>query len=222
VALRPTVRLRLTLVYGGLFLAAGTVLLVINYGLVRSNLPAVPSFQEIVPVEAEVTIPFPPAEPPDQEIDRALQEEANRFREATLNALLVQSAIALAIMALVSVGLGWLVAGRVLRPLKNITTTARRLSEENLHERIALAGPSDELKELADTFDAMLARLETAFDSQRRFIANASHELRTPLAIEQTMLEEAPSRGREGARGVTAEPTPDRESAAPGPQRPGG
>jgi signal transduction histidine kinase len=191
VALRPTVRLRLTLVCGGLFLAAGTVLLVINYGLVRSNLPAVPAFQEIVPVEAEVTIPFPPAEPPDQEIDRALQQEAERFREATLNELLVQSAIALAIMAFVSVGLGWLVAGRVLRPLKSITTTARRLSEENLHERIGLAGPSDELKELADTFDAMLARLEAAFDSQRRFIANASHELRTPLAIEQTMLEVA-------------------------------
>ena len=190
-ALRPTVRLRLTLVYGGLFLAAGTVLLVINYGLVRRNLPAVPAFQEIVPVEAEVTIPFPPAGPPDPEIDRALQQEAERFQEATLNALLVQSAIALVIMAFVSVGLGWLVAGRVLRPLKNITTTARRLSEENLHERIGLVGPSDELKELADTFDAMLARLEAAFDSQRRFIANASHELRTPLAIEQTMLEVA-------------------------------
>jgi signal transduction histidine kinase len=191
VALRPTVRLRLTLFYGGLFLAAGTVLLVINYGLVRSNLPAVPAFQEIVPVEAEVTLPSPPAEPPDPEIDRALREEGERFREATLNELLVQSAIALAIMAVVSVGLGWLMAGRVLRPLKSITTTARRLSEENLHERIGLAGPSDELKELADTFDAMLARLEGAFESQRRFIANASHELRTPLAIEQTMLEVA-------------------------------
>lgn len=190
-ALRPTVRLRLTFVYGGLFLAAGTVLLIMNYGLVRNNLPSVPAFQEIIPVEAEVTVPSPPTEPPDQEIDRALQQEARRFREATLDELVVQSVIALALMVVVSVGLGWLMAGRVLRPLTNITTTARRLSEENLHERIALGGPSDELKELADTFDAMLARLEAAFDSQRRFIANASHELRTPLAIEQTMLEVA-------------------------------
>ncbi len=188
--LRPTVRLRLTLVYGGLFLAAGAILLLINYGLVRSNLPA-PAFQEIVPADAELHLPFPPVEAPDAEIDRVLREEAERFRQATLNELLVQSVITLAIMAVVSVGLGWLVAGRVLRPLKDITTTARRLSEENLHERIGLAGPPDELKELADTFDAMLARLETAFDSQRRFIANASHELRTPLAIEQTMLEVA-------------------------------
>ncbi len=190
--LRPTIRLRLTLVYGGLFLAAGTVLLVVNYGLVRNNLP-MPTFQEIVPAEpgVEVTLPFPPDEAPHEEIDRALQEEAERFRNATLNELVVQSAVALGIMAVASVALGWLVAGRVLQPLKDITTTARRLSEENLHERIGLSGPPDELKELADTFDAMLARLEAAFDAQRRFIANASHELRTPLAIEQTLLEVA-------------------------------
>jgi signal transduction histidine kinase len=193
VRLRPTVRLRLTLVYGGLFLAAGTVLLLVNYGLVRRNLP-MPTFQEIVPADpgVEVTLPtFRPDEAPHRDIDRALREEAERFRQATLNELVVQSAIALGIMAVASVALGWLVAGRVLQPLKDITTTARRLSEENLHERIGLSGPPDELKELADTFDAMLARLEAAFDAQRRFIANASHELRTPLAIEQTMLEVA-------------------------------
>ena len=89
-ALRPTVRLRLTLVYGGLFLAAGTVLLVMNDVLVRNNLPSVPAFLEVVPVEPEVTVPFPPMQPRDEEIDRALQREAERFREATLNELVVQ------------------------------------------------------------------------------------------------------------------------------------
>jgi hypothetical protein len=86
-------------------------------------------------------------------------------------------------MATASFGVGWLVAGRALRPVHRMTTTARRLSESNLHERIALDGPDDELKELADTFDAMLARLEAAFAAQRRFVADASHELRTPLTI---------------------------------------
>jgi signal transduction histidine kinase len=97
--------------------------------------------------------------------------------------------LVLGLMAVLSLGLGWLVAGRVLRPLQRITATAKRLSERTLDERIALQGPDDELKELADTFDRMLSRLDTAFDSQRRFAANASHELRTPLAISRTELE---------------------------------
>jgi signal transduction histidine kinase len=92
-------------------------------------------------------------------------------------------------MAVVSLYLGWLVAGRVLRPVHIITATARRLSQETLHERIGLTGPRDELKELADTFDAMLARLSSAFESQRRFIANASHELRSPLAEQRALVD---------------------------------
>ncbi len=92
-------------------------------------------------------------------------------------------------MALVSALLGWIMAGRVLRPVHAITAAARRASEENLGERIALAGPEDELKELADTFDAMLARLDAAFASQRRFVANASHELRTPLTVMRTAID---------------------------------
>jgi signal transduction histidine kinase len=91
----------------------------------------------------------------------------------------------------ISVGLGWLMAGRVLRPLRTMTATARRISAQNLHERLALEGPSDELKSLSDTIDELLARLEAAFEAQRRFVANASHELRTPLAMMRTSLDVA-------------------------------
>jgi signal transduction histidine kinase len=101
-------------------------------------------------------------------------------RGAQLHQLLVQSGIALGAMAIVSTGLGWIIAGRVLRPLRTITTAARRISATSLNERIAMGGPNDELKELGDTFDDLLARLERSFDAQRRFVANASHELRTP------------------------------------------
>jgi signal transduction histidine kinase len=94
-------------------------------------------------------------------------------------------------MIAMSVLLGWLVAGRVLRPLRVMTTTTRHISERNLHERLALAGPNDELRDLGDTIDELLARLEAAFDSQRRFVANASHALRTPLMLSQTLLQVA-------------------------------
>jgi signal transduction histidine kinase len=104
---------------------------------------------------------------------------------------LVGSCIVLVAMIGASALLGWLVAGRVLRPLRVMTATARQISERNLHERLALAGPGDELKDLGDTIDGLLARLEAAFDSQRRFIANASHELRTPLMLSQTLLQVA-------------------------------
>jgi signal transduction histidine kinase len=95
------------------------------------------------------------------------------------------------ITAVASIGLGWLVAGRVLRPLRTMTHRARLISERNLHERLALDGPDGELRELGDTFDGLLGRLERAFDAQRRFVANASHELRTPLTVERAMLEVA-------------------------------
>src|SRR5260370_37677149 len=96
-------------------------------------------------------------------------------------------------MAVVSIGLGWLVAGRVLKPLRVMTATTRRISERSLHERLAVGGPDDELKDLSDTIDELLARPGAAFDSQRRFVANASHELRTPLMLTQTMLQVAPA-----------------------------
>jgi signal transduction histidine kinase len=108
-----------------------------------------------------------------------------------LESFKIGSAIALGLITVVSFGLSWWMAGRVLRPVHRITDAARRLSEQTLHRRINLQGPDDELKELADTFDAMLARLEGAFTSQRRFVANASHELRTPLATERVLIDEA-------------------------------
>ena len=125
---------------------------------------------------------------PTQQYARALRLHAD-----DLHQLLVRSGIALAIMTVVSIALGWLVAGRVLRPLRAMTATTRQISERNLDERLALSGPRDELKDLADTIDGLLARLEAHVAEQQRFAANASHELRTPLAVTQTLLDVARS-----------------------------
>jgi len=114
---------------------------------------------------------------------------ALNVNNSDLHQLLIWSVFALAIMAVASIALGWLLAGRVLRPLQVITTAARELSASNLHERLALDGPNDELRELGDTFDELLARLESSFEAQRQFVANASHELRTPLTLERAILE---------------------------------
>jgi signal transduction histidine kinase len=103
--------------------------------------------------------------------------------------VLIADGIALAVIAVAAVAIGWLIAGRVLRPLRTITAAARRISASSLHERLALNGPDDELKELADTLDSLFTRLEAAFDAQRRFAASASHELRTPLTRERTLLQ---------------------------------
>jgi signal transduction histidine kinase len=103
--------------------------------------------------------------------------------------ILIVCAIALAGISAAAAAIGWIIAGRVLRPLSTITAAARRIAASSLHERLALRGPDDELKELGDTFDGLLARLEASFDAQRRFAANASHELRTPLTRERTLLE---------------------------------
>ena len=110
-------------------------------------------------------------------------------RRPALRRVLLLFAAALAALTVGSVVAGWVVAGRALRPIARITATARSISERTLHERIGLGGPRDELRELADVFDTMVARLEGAFESQRRFVANASHELRTPLAIVRTELD---------------------------------
>ncbi|MEW6476433.1 MAG: HAMP domain-containing sensor histidine kinase [Actinomycetota bacterium] len=219
--LRPTVRLKLTLTYGGLFLLAGALLLTVNYALVRRSLGPAPdvglTFVAGAPagggpgsgavrvfigdkrdVIGTVTKgPGPggilpePVTPDGRKVSDVLQEVTDSYRSRTLHELVVKSLQALGLMAVLSVGFGWAISGRVLAPLHRMTATARKLSDENLHERIALEGPDDELKELADTFDAMLARLEAAFESQKRFVANASHELRTPLSIMRTEVDVA-------------------------------
>ncbi|MHA6761236.1 sensor histidine kinase [Streptacidiphilus sp. PAMC 29251] len=114
---------------------------------------------------------------------------ADQVKNAALHQMLLWSGLGLLVMALAGSAMGWWLAGRAVRPVRRVTETARRISEENLHERMASTGPHDELRELADTFDTMLQRLDRAFDSQRRFVANASHELRTPLAVQRASIE---------------------------------
>ena len=164
---RRTIRVRLAALLFAVFLGSGAVLLAVTFAIFQgrtgNTLQAVPVGLQtrITPVSS------------DQ------------------HQLLIASGIALAIMAGVSLALGWLVAGRFLRPLRTIMTTTRDISSTNLHERLRLPGPDDELKELADTFDQLLDRLERSFAFERQFVANASHELRTPLAGMRTSLDVA-------------------------------
>ncbi len=236
---RPSIRLRLTLWYGGLFLLAGVVLLAANFVLVARNFPS--DFEELRQsvverldlepddLRGEFALPALPvtvvradgaaavdtSDAGSDAGDSALRSSTAKngvpiqrpggprevaFRQFfdgvvsevesdTLRQLVWQSSIALVATAFVSIGLGWFVAGRMLRPVHEISATARRISDEHLEDRIALKGPPDELKELADQFDAMLDRLQSAFEAQREFVANASHELRTPLTIIRTELD---------------------------------
>jgi signal transduction histidine kinase len=183
--MRRRFRAYLTVVYGGLFLASGTGLLGLTYWLADTRFP--------VTGRRSGTGHGSPGTLPSQQRAAALAAKAQSVAEraAALHSLLVMSGIALAVMTVISVGLGWLVAGRMLRPLRMITTAARRISASNLHERLAMTGPDDELKELSDTFDGLLGRLERAFGAQRQFVANASHELRTPLARQRALIEVA-------------------------------
>ncbi len=194
---RPSARLRLTLIYTALFVLAGGMLLGFNYLLMQQRLNDGLSEHLRARIEARLATPLPsPQHGATPSSERAqphsiLEETAREVRADALRQLIIQSSVALVAMAALSAGLGWLMAGRVLRPLHQITATARRMSESRLHQRIALHGPQDELKELADTFDEMLARLDAAFESQKHFVANASHELRTPLSIIRTELDVA-------------------------------
>jgi len=193
------IRIRLALIYAGLFLAAGSALLGLTYGLVASSLPAqppAPSKQETISERAKLGAACKQPHPDPGTIEacqRAYAAGADAAsqsqRQQTLHSLLLFSLAGLAVMTVASGGAGWVMSGRVLRPVRTITETARRASEQHLGERLALTGPRDELKELADTFDAMLERLDRAFAAQRRFIANASHELRTPLTVMRTAID---------------------------------
>jgi signal transduction histidine kinase len=179
---RRTVRLRLTLWYGGLFLAFGTALLALTYALV---------VQALVGNTASNAFCQRPrlgcrAIGAQQALALALRDHATVLHE-----LLARSAAALAVMTVLAVAFGWIIANRVLRPLRAITAAARQISAANLAERLALTGPDDEVRQLADTFDGLLARLEASFRAQRQFIANASHELRTPLARQRVISQVA-------------------------------
>src|SRR5262249_22016722 len=186
------IRVRLTLLYAGAFFVAGAALVAVMYILLGQALDR----QLTARVGISEHLTEPSANDPvslqrahDQE--QAIRAQFEKDRDNTRNAMLVASLVALGAVGLIAGGFGWLLAGRSLRPLQDITATARRVADRNLHERIALVGPDAEIKDLADTFDAMLERLDRSFDSQRRFVANASHELRTPLTISRALLEVA-------------------------------
>lgn len=177
------------MLFGALFLGAGTALLVVTYLLVAHALPGLDVDRPAPPpvsVPGELPgVPTPSVPTPDTELqDRLQQQRADDLRQFRL-----ASGIGLALMTVVSGGLAWLLAGRVLRPLRTMAVTANEISSRSLHQRLAMRGPQDEIKDLADTFDGLLGRLEDAFEAQRRFVANASHELRSPLTFERSLLE---------------------------------
>jgi signal transduction histidine kinase len=211
---RRTIRLRLTIIYASLFLASGAGLLAFTYVLVRQADEVLyaerPDGSSVSIVGEEGTDGEPPANGVASRVDAQGRERgieltpaqiaaqqlrdrelAERQRKAELRVLLEKSGIALGLMAALSILLGWLAAGRVLRPLRTLNDRAREITASDLHKRLALVGPDDELTQLADTFDDLLGRLEASFAAQRQFVANASHELRTPLARSRAIAEVA-------------------------------
>ncbi|HZM80872.1 MAG TPA: ATP-binding protein [Candidatus Limnocylindrales bacterium] len=165
-----TIRVRLTVHYAMALLVAGAILIALLYGYLAHT------FDGQLVAQRHNGFERTPA-------------ELAEIRDHILSAMLTVSLVSLGVVAVAAAGIGWWMAGRALRPLHQITATARRVADRNLHERIALDGPNDEIKDLADTFDGMLERLDRSFDGQRRFVANASHELRTPLTLNRTLIE---------------------------------
>jgi signal transduction histidine kinase len=206
-----TIRLKLTLWTGGFFLLAGILLICVNYFMVHDSMTVAPGkVRDLIAErhnldESEFEEPplaaGPGTRPPEIWIidpaggisGRVFEEALRELRDEALHQLWTKSLIALGIIAVLTFGLAWILAGRMLRPVHKITSTARRLSGSTLHERIGMTGPRDELKDLADTFDQMLERLDTAFTAPKEFVANASHELRTPLTIIRTEMDVAMS-----------------------------
>ena len=190
---RPTVRARLTLLYTGLFAVCGVIVVAVSYAQVaqlpaqgqRNGLP--PSAGHLARFAAQCRSEELSAHPDPRVLAKCAsyfqQQGAQGQRDLTLSHLLQYSLITLAVVIALAAILGWIFSGRALRPVHRITTAARAASEHNLSARVTPTGPRDELRELAETFDEMLGRLQAAFEGQQRFIANASHELRTPLAV---------------------------------------
>jgi signal transduction histidine kinase len=193
----PTVRLRLTAIYAAIFAVCGVALVAITLGLTASGDLLFPglglslSSGQVVIATQDLPGTFVGSQigigDPSQL--RVAQAAATSIRQKALDDLYRSGGLALAVTLSLAVLLSWLAAGRALAPLRSITGTAKRLTHENLRERIALEGPRDELHDLADTLDAMLDRLSSAFDAQRRFVSNASHELRTPLTRERALVD---------------------------------
>jgi signal transduction histidine kinase len=190
---RATVRGRLALLYGSVFLASGIALLAITYVLVddviRRFVKPSPG-NAIIPTE-RISGSLPPNQM-KAAASRVTAAESHLVvaqRAVDLHSLLVGSGIALGVMTVASVLLGWLVAARILQPLRTITNAARHISEDSLDQRLALQGPRDELQDLGGVIDGLLERLQAAFEAQRRFVANAAHELRAPLTLERATLQ---------------------------------
>jgi len=186
---RPTLRIRLTMFYGGMFLLAGLVMVLVMYVFVSQAFHLVGHTQYL---KLGPNVQLHAAD--GQVISSDQYNAAMSAREAAasssaLHTLLLKSISALIALLILAVAFGYAMAGRVLQPIGRITRTARQVASSDMHRRIEMDGPDDELKELADTFDEMLERLDRSFESQRKFVANASHELRTPLAINRTLLE---------------------------------
>jgi signal transduction histidine kinase len=217
---RLTIRVRLTLLYTGLFTVSGAIIVAISYALgARVPLFGAGEYYQFGPANGDPAKFL-------QQCDRArsssfpdenLLAKCDSFqqyrgaigqRDLLMSHLLQYSLITLAMVVALAALVGWIVAGRALRPVHRITAAARAASDRNLSLRVAPTGPRDELRELAETFDDMLGRLETAFDGQRRFIANASHELRTPLTVMRTTMDVVlakPDRTREELRAMTGD-----------------
>ncbi|MEV1238607.1 HAMP domain-containing sensor histidine kinase [Nonomuraea sp. NPDC050022] len=183
---RLGLRMRLTLLYGGSFFVAGSLLLWSTYLITGQAL------EQQFPAKAMRVVGerAGPVQEGAVKSDMVFEKvNVQQRADGVLDEMLRSSVVIMIVIGIIAFVLGYLMADRALRPLDRVTETARRLSESTLHERIGLRGPQDEVKRLADTFDAMLDRLHRVFEAQRRFIGNASHELRTPLAINRTILE---------------------------------
>ncbi|WP_324612823.1 sensor histidine kinase [Streptomyces specialis] len=202
-----SLRARLALINGGMFLAAGVLLLGLTYALFTQEIggPTAGSTTSSAATGAdpdgegggEGGVPPPPdPDSPDPDLSEAatLVRSEEAVRDAAATSFLGQGGIARLVVGAIAAGFGWLVAGRVLAPLRQVTETARRIAaapaaDRGLYQRISLPGPDDEVKDLADAFDTMVERLDRSFGSQRRFVANASHELRTPLTVSRALVE---------------------------------
>jgi signal transduction histidine kinase len=189
-------RSRLTLLYTSLFAVGGATLVLTTYLLVAHTLHTTTTTRIPPLVQAQLGKCVAAAETGRGAMDNCaelyangVQAGASAQRSTTLTHLLTYSLLGLAGVTMLAVVAGWIVAGRIMRPVHRLTAAAHAASEQNLSQRIALQGPRDELRELADTFDTMLERLDRAFTSQRQFIANASHELRTPLTLMRTTID---------------------------------